>query len=202
MAGAGGAVALHLGGDWGWQMPAVVLPAMVIGAAAIAASAIHLGRDRPAARPVSWAVAVVALIGVLLTFGPVASAQRLRSGQDMAARGDLAGALTAANQAASLDPQSPAPRLLQANVLDDLGRPAQADRAFAAAVQRSPRDWNVRADWAAALIRRGDRASAAPLVAAPGDARSPRATRRAAAEGARETRRLSEISRRRAAVAP
>ena len=165
VAGAGGAVALHLAGDWGWQMPAVVLPAIALGAAAIVAGAHHLGRDRPAPAWVPWTVAAVALAGVVLTFGPVASAERLESARDRAAAGDLTGALAAADQAADLDPQSPAPRLLQANLLADLGRPAQADRAFAAAVRRSPRDWTARADWAAALIRRGDRASAAPLVA-------------------------------------
>ncbi len=163
--GAGGAVALHLAGDWGWQMPAVILPAIALGAAAIVASARHLGRDRVAPRAVPWAVAAVALIGVALTFGPVASAERLQTGRDRAAAGDLTGALAAADQAAELDPQSPQARLLQANLLADLGRPAQADRAFAAAVARSPHDWTVRADWAAALIRRGDAASAAPLVA-------------------------------------
>lgn len=162
--GAGGAVALHLAGDWGWQMPAVVLPAIALGAAAIVASARHLGRDRPAPRAVPWAVAAAAIVGVILAFGPVASSERLQTGRDRATAGDLTGALEAADQAADLDPQSAQARLLQANVLADLGRPAQADRAFAAAVRRSPRDWTARADWAAALIRRGDRASAAPLV--------------------------------------
>ena len=52
-AAAGGAVALHLAGDWAWQMPAVVLPAVALGAAALAASAIERGAapirkpDRP-----------------------------------------------------------------------------------------------------------------------------------------------------------
>ncbi len=163
--GAGGAVALHLAGDWGWQMPAVILPAVALGAAATAASARHLHPDRTAPRAVGWAIAAVALVGVILSFGPVASAERLQTARERASAGDLTGALEAADQAADLDPQSPAPRLLQANLLADLRRPAQADRAFAAAVRRSPRDWTARADWAAALIRRGDRASAAPLVA-------------------------------------
>ncbi len=165
VAGAGGAVALHLAGDWGWQMPAVILPAVALGAAAIAACARQPGRQRAAPPWLPWTVAALALAGIVLAFGPVASAERLQTARDRAAAGDLAGALAAADQAADLDPQGPQPRLLQANLLADLGRPGQADRAFAAAVRRSPRDWTARADWAAALIRRGDRASAAPLVA-------------------------------------
>ncbi|HTI32739.1 MAG TPA: tetratricopeptide repeat protein, partial [Miltoncostaea sp.] len=37
--------------------------------------------------------------------------------------------------------------------------------AFADAVARSPRNWDVRGEWASALVRRGERRAARRLVA-------------------------------------
>lgn len=164
VAGAGATVALHLAGDWAWQMPAAVLPAVALGAAAIAASAAHRGRDGRPRRPVAWSIAAASVVALLLVAGPVASSARVDGARDLAASGDLTGALDAAREAAALQPQSAEAALLEANLLADLGRSARADDAFAAAVGRSPRDWAVRADWAAALIRRGDLRAARPLI--------------------------------------
>lgn len=163
-AAAGGAVALHLAGDWAWQMPAVVIPALVLGAAAISASARVRGRDRRPARAVARAIAATSIVALLLVAWPVASATRADDARAMARAGDLTGALAEARDAVSLDPQSPDAAALEANLLADLGHPAESDRAFATAIARSPRDWSIRADWAAALLRRGDVRAARPLI--------------------------------------
>ncbi len=202
VAGAGGAVALHLGGDWGWQMPAVVLPAMVIGAAAIAASAIHLGRDRPGAAPrvvgrrrgrADRGAAHLRPRGL----GPAAAQRSGHGGHGGSGRrphGREPGRLTRPSEpgapaAAGQRPRRPG--------TPGPGRPRLRRRgaALAARLERAGR-LGGRAD-PARRPRLGRAAGGGP-----GDARSARATRRTAAEGPREARRLSEVSRRRAAVAP
>ncbi len=154
-----GTIALHMAGDWDWQLPAVVLPAVALGAAAVRAATLRLdGEESPAAipRPAAWIVSVPAVLLALLVIGPALSAGDLDESRRLAARGDLVQALDVARRAADRDPQSPAPRLLEANILADLGRPVLSDRAFAAARARSPRDWAILADWASALAARGD----------------------------------------------
>jgi Flp pilus assembly protein TadD len=108
------------------------------------------------ATAVRWGIAGASILALLMVTGPTLSARTLADARDTAARGDLATALTDAREAADLAPQDPAPRLLEANILSDLGRAEAADAAFAAAAARSPRDWEVFADWAAALAGRGD----------------------------------------------
>lgn len=161
---AGAAVALHVAGDWGWQMPAVVLPAIVLGAAALTASRTDLRPSPAAGRAPRWAIAGLSVVAILLLAGPIAASGRLDVARRHAASGDLTGALSRARSAVSLDPQSAEARALEANVLSDLGRPAQADAAFGQAVARSPRDWSIYADWATALIGRGNVAAARVLI--------------------------------------
>ncbi len=158
---AGAVLALHMAGDWDWQLPAVTLPAIVVGAGALKAA--HLSaRPSPASIHVAAraAIAVVAVAGVWCVTGPLASDVVVRDARDAAASGDLGTALSRAREAHDLNPRDPEPLRLQANVLADLGRPAASDAAFAAAVARSPQDWLTFADWADALRRRGDVAGA------------------------------------------
>lgn len=103
-----------------------------------------------------WGIAAAAVLAIVMVAGPTVSAGAADDARDQAARGDLRGALARADDAIALSPQDAGTRLLRANLLADLGRPAQSDAAFAAAVARSPRDWQVYADWASALARRGD----------------------------------------------
>ncbi|HMO00713.1 MAG TPA: O-antigen ligase family protein [Miltoncostaeaceae bacterium] len=164
IAGAAGAViAFHLAGDWAWQMPAVVLPGLVLGAAAISASR---GSPTTSRRNVlvAWALAAVAVAGIVVLAGPVSAADRLDEARGAARGGDLVHALDIARDAVRVDPQNADARLLEANLLDDLGRYARADAAFAAALARSPEDWTIHADWASSLLARGERASARLLV--------------------------------------
>jgi Flp pilus assembly protein TadD len=111
-----------------------------------------------------WVVALVAVLAIVMVAGPAMSARELSGARDLASAGRLEAALQRARGAADLAPADPGARLLQADLLTDLGRPAEADAAFAAAAERSPHDWQVFADWASALMRRGD--DAAALVAA------------------------------------
>ncbi len=161
---AGGAVvAIHMAGDWDWQLPAVVLPAIVLGAAALRAA--ELGSARRMAGPTSRAaVAVLALAGIALVSFPVAAALVREQAAKLARDGDLVGALDRAGTARALHPGEADGWHLEANILADLGRPADADRAFASAIARSPRDWTIPADWAAALIARGEGAAARPAA--------------------------------------
>ncbi|WP_217921314.1 tetratricopeptide repeat protein [Miltoncostaea oceani] len=163
-AAAGSAVLVHLAGDWAWQMPAVVLPAVVLGAAALAAATTDASAARVLPRPVAWSMAAVALAALLVVAGVVGGAERLDEARSQAARGDLATALESARRAQDLDPQGPAAIQLEANIRADLGQADESDAAFARAVGASPHDWTILADWASALLRRGDVIAARPLV--------------------------------------
>ncbi|MGE3795665.1 MAG: O-antigen ligase family protein [Dehalococcoidia bacterium] len=160
-------IGVHLAGDWNWQLPAVTLPAIVLGAAATRA-ALHLRAPRASAwgAPAAWAITALSLAAFLAVAGPTLSARDLSEARRLAQDGDLRGALVAADRALERDPASPAPYLLRANLLADLDRPIAADRAFAQARERSPRDWVILADWAAALAARGDLQGARRAVGA------------------------------------
>ena len=101
-------VALHLAGDWAWQMPAVVLPAVALGAAALAASAVErrCGPTGPRFLLVAAGLAVVAI----LVLGP--DRRRLaprHASPSRPRRGDLHGALrmTVTRAASDMAPQNP-----------------------------------------------------------------------------------------------
>jgi hypothetical protein len=163
---AGGAVVgLHALGDWDWQLPAVTLPAVVlVGAALKTAALVRSPTPRPATIA-PWCVAAACLAAALFVIGPTAGAGRINDGKRLAAAGNSAAALQAAREARDLDPQSADAARLEAQVLGDLGRGPQSDRAFAAALARSPHDWTILADWAASLVQRGEPAAARPLLA-------------------------------------
>lgn len=177
---AGGVVAVHMAGDWDWQLPALALMPIALGAGALKlAVAPSPSEDEPAARwPVATrpALVVAAIVAVVLVASPTASAGALGDARHAASSGDLQGALTIARRAGRLSPADPAPVRLQANLLTDLGRPAAADAAFARAAARSPRDWVTFADWASALLQRGD-VAAARIAAARAHQLNPRELR-------------------------
>ena len=165
IAGAVGvAVAADMMGDWGWQMPGVVLPAIVLGAAALKAAVVECG---DAVRLPSWSGWPLAAVAV----GRPARGGRADGGRPPRAdgprprgRGEAPGGAVGGRRRRRPRPAEPRHRDLRANILDDLGRDREADAAFADAVARSPRDWTIRADWASALLRRGDRRAARLLV--------------------------------------
>jgi cytochrome c-type biogenesis protein CcmH/NrfG len=158
---AGAVVASHLAIDWAWQLPAVVLPAVAVGAGALKAAHLATGGAAATASPGGRAAgALAAVAGIALLTSAVGSAASVETARAQALRGDLTTALEGARSAARLNPQDPEPRLLEANILSDLGRPTEADAAFSRAAARSPRDWVIFADWAAAALARGDRRAA------------------------------------------
>ena len=162
-------LALHMAGDWDWQLPAVVIPAVVLGGAAIRASA-ETGVDAPEdgfdRGPFTrLAIATVALLGVLVLAGPTLSARAVDAARAEARGGDLVAALAQARSAVERDPSNPSARLLEANLLSDLGADAQADLAYREALRRSPKDWVIAADWAASLAARGRNDAAAARLA-------------------------------------
>jgi O-antigen ligase len=157
-------VALHAAGDWDWQLPTVMIPGVLLGGALLAAGADSLGWTRRTGVWLPVAACVAAAAAVLLVAGPAASQANADRAREQARDGRLAAALVSAGEAVDADPAATGPRRLQGFILNDLGRPGRSDAAFAAALRRSPGDWEVMADWAAALIARGDRAAARPLV--------------------------------------
>lgn len=160
-------VGLHMAGDWDWQLPAVVLPVVVLAAAALRAAA-RAEAPEPAPEPGPWAgaaVAVPALVAILVVVPPTLAARDLDDARSAARAGDLPAALADARRAVARDPASASARLLEANILSDLGRPVQADAAYRAALDRSPRNWVILADWGASLAARGHTDEAAVLIA-------------------------------------
>ena len=152
MAGAS-VIGVHAAGDWDWQLPTVMLPAIAIAAGALKIGA---GRGPAMSSRARLAVSALAVTGIAFVIGPTMSAVVVERSRDAAAGGDLEQALSLARDAADLSPQDPAPRLLAANVLADLRRYRESDASFAAAVLRSPHDAAIFADWAVALQARGD----------------------------------------------
>jgi hypothetical protein len=157
---AGAVVALHMGGDWDWQLPAVSLPAIVMGAGALKAARLATTAAPPAGLGTRAALTLLTIVSIWMVAGAVASDAALRDARDAAASGDLPTALAHADRAHRLNRPDPEPFRLRGNVLADLGQEEASDAAFAAAVARSPRDWLTFADWAQALRRRGDIAGA------------------------------------------
>lgn len=150
-------IAIHAAGDWDYQLPAIMLPAAAIAGGASKLMGVGWTRGRGSPVAARACLPVGAFVAIVLVAGPTASAGALARALDSASRGELDHALGLAQSAAALSPQESAPRLLEANLLSDLGRTGEADAAFRAAAERSPHDWTIFADWASALNRRGDR---------------------------------------------
>ena len=149
-------MALHAAGDWDWQLPAIVLPAVALGAGVL--KVLDRTHGAPAAPTgVRWAVAAAAVAAIVMVVGPTISARTLDwTPVDPRTRNSGGGPRPRAGTPPASAPQDPAPRLLQANLLTDLGRPAEADAAFAAAVARSPHDWQALAGLGLVCARRND----------------------------------------------
>ncbi len=165
---AAGAAALalwvHTAGDWDWQLPALILPGVVVSGAAIG----RAHRTNPSNAVARALVAGFIVLGVAATVVTVpaglASDAAARDARSAARAGDFTGAANASLRAIKIEPSASAWQL-RANLLADLGEASDADVAFVEAMRRAPREWSIPADWAAVLIRRGDRRSARVLIA-------------------------------------
>ncbi len=158
--GACAGVLVHAAFDWDWQLPALMLPVVVLAFGVIRAG------DTGARLRTTWApvLAVPFVALAVLLAGGVLAGIDVQRGKSAAANGELTRALALAQAAVRHDPGAAEPRRLEANVLADLGRPAASDRAFQAALARSPRSYVTYADWASLLLLRGDDRAARLLL--------------------------------------
>lgn len=132
-------------GDWIWQVP--VLPAaFILLAAATLAPVTRARSNRIRSRPMLWvhvgavALAVASLLVIAI---PLAETTAVRTSQADAAVGDLRGALTAARQAAKVEPDAASPQL-QLALVEELRHDLPA--ALAAARRASvdePGNWST-----------------------------------------------------------
>jgi hypothetical protein len=159
-------IGAHLGEDWDWQLPAVVLPAVVLGGAALKTAALVRSHGAPTVdgRAFGAVLAVVCALGFAAVSGPTDAASRVTRAGEQASAGNLHGALRSARTAEQADPSGPAAYRLEGNVLSDLRSGVEADTAFAAALRRSPRDTDTMEDWAASLLGRDDVGAARLLL--------------------------------------
>lgn len=154
-------VAIHAGGDWDWQLPAVVMPPVVLGAAALKVSLLarharHPGAPHGSRGAQAVALGLASILGIAFVLGPTLSDHLLERAKRSAAAGDLARGLAEARRAHLLSPRDPSPLVHVANVLADAGLARASDTAFAEAVVRAPRKSAIFADWATVLLQRGD----------------------------------------------
>jgi tetratricopeptide (TPR) repeat protein len=156
--------------DWFWEFPALGAPAFAL--LGLAAGLLPRPAAPPAASPrrpersVAWRrmapaalVAMLALAAAVSLGGPWLSVVEQNSGvatwttHPAAAFDDL-------DSAASLNPLSATPKLLGGSIALRLGRRAQAERLFRAALARDPRDAYAHLELGALLAERGRRAEA------------------------------------------
>lgn len=159
-AATGGLVAFAVAGAFEWVWQIAVIPALVAVLAGVVLGARGESQPRPA-RP--WArglIAVLAAAGLITAAVTVAGADAVRTSQQLAQRGDLAGAYAKASDAVTAAPYAASPRLQQALVLERLGDLRGAERAALAAVHREPTNWRNELVLSRVRARRGDAAGA------------------------------------------
>jgi tetratricopeptide (TPR) repeat protein len=140
-AGAYVAWLVHVVYDWDWELPGVTIAALVCAGAVLAAAR----RQEAAARqaPARWGLlAVVAVAGTLALFGLLGNRALVSSG-DALGRGDLAGAVSAAESARRWAPWSSEPWAQLAAIRQAQGDRAAELAAYRQAVAKDPRNWQL-----------------------------------------------------------
>lgn len=130
--------------DWMWQIP--VLPvALLLLAAVLVGPTLRAGATPSmAARwPFRLVAAAVAVAAVLVIAAPLASTTLVRQSEADVREGDLTGALEAARDAQSVQPDAATPRLQQALVLEELGELSSAAQNARAATERESTNWRT-----------------------------------------------------------
>jgi O-antigen ligase len=161
---------IHGSVDWFWEFPALGAPAFAL--LGLAAGLLPRPAALPAASPrgpgrsVAWRrmapaalVAMLALAAAVSLGGPWLSAVEQNSAVATWTT-DPAAAFDDLDSAASLNPLSATPKLLGGSIALRLGRRAQAERLFRAALARDPRDAYAHLELGALLAGRGRRAEA------------------------------------------
>jgi len=156
--------------DWMWQIP--VLPVAMLLLASILVmppAGPDPERDRGLPVPLRIGVAVAALVAIVAIAIPLASTSLVRQSEADARDGDLASALGAARTAQNVQPDTAAPRLQQALVLEAQGQLAPAAVAARAATERESTNWR---DWLVLSRIEAERGRAGPAVRAYSEAKS------------------------------
>lgn len=159
-AGAAGALAaFSVAGavDWIWQVPVLPIAAVLIAGATLADG------SGVASRRARLAVVALAVPALLVIVVPWASTAAIRRSQEDAQANRVTAALSAANDAQSVQPYAATPLLQQALVLEQQGRLAAAARAAQLAERKEPTNW--RAPFVRARIESGRGNVAAALRA-------------------------------------
>ena len=132
----------HLGADWDWEMPVVILSGLMCAAALLAAA-------RQTDEPVElhpWgrgaAVAVVALIGVF-AFTAMIGSNALAEARDSDTAGNLPKAEAAARKATDWTPWSAEPWKELGNIQRQLGKLRAARVSYREAIDREPLDYDA-----------------------------------------------------------
>ena len=193
--GAFAAYAVHASTDWDWEMPAITLAGLFCAVAVGVAADADRGVVRLSASARRAAVALSALAAAVALAG-LAGASALEDARRSLARGDAAGAASAAGRSTRWQPWSVEGLLVEGQARLMLGDRRVAGVLFARAAAREPNDY--RAWLALAAVTRGDVAEAAVLRARGLNPHAVRAVRGSpgraspAAEYPREERRNHE----------
>jgi hypothetical protein len=161
--------------DWMWELSVVGLVAVVaLGVLVGRATAPGVparpplaqspadDRARLRARMLRTAGIALALGAILCAAVPMLSQNRLEASQADAARGDLAGAIDAADDARAVQPWASSPYLQLALLEEQRGNLGQANRWVDGALERDSSDWSIwlvaaRVQTKAGFIRKGRR---------------------------------------------
>jgi len=150
--------AAHAAIDWDWEVPAVTLPVLALAAGLAGARQGAGARPRVAAPPlaVRGAVVAVLVVAVVLPALTWVSQARLDAARAAFDRGDCGSAIEHALGASEVFPARPEPLALLGYCNSALGRHDLAKQAFAAAVDRDPRSWQLHYGLALARAATGE----------------------------------------------
>jgi O-antigen ligase len=154
MAGVLAAFVVAAGIDWMWELSIVGLVALValgilVGRATAAEPGSAVGSRQSAvgkpltARALRTAGVAVALAAILCAAVPMLSQDRLKESQARAARGDVSGAVEAADDARSLQPWAASPYLQLALLEEQRGHLGEANRRVREALEHDRSDWSI-----------------------------------------------------------
>ena len=162
--------------DWTWDLPAVfgvtvVAVALLTGPATLTLDAgpapgRALGGQGSRTRfAAGIALLMVAWVSICAAALLVLSDRALERSRDLASRGDLAGAIEAADDSADVEPWAAEPRTQLALLYERGGDAADALSALDEAIERSPLDYRLYLLRARILLGRGDLAAARSSLA-------------------------------------
>jgi O-antigen ligase/polysaccharide polymerase Wzy-like membrane protein len=148
--------------DWMWQIPVLPFAFLLLAAVLVTVRAPEGAADRAPAfgLPLRLGFAAVAIVAIVATAIPLASASLVRQSKADAREGDTTAALAAARSAENAQPSAATPRLQEALLLETEGNLAEAASAAAVAVERESTNWRTWLVLSRIEARRGRAAAA------------------------------------------